>query len=90
MTQKIIFCILFFLLPFLGLATRGYFELSPLTKQAQQKTLELKIEEASILLAKAKTEEPNNMMAYFVENYLDFMRVFINENKKEFNLLKKK
>ena len=90
MIKKLLFPLFFFLFSLQTiLATDGYFEFTPLATEAYQKTLELKIEEASVLLARAKNEEPNNMMVYFVENYLDFMRVFINENEKEFKQLLK-
>jgi len=91
MTQKILLPIFLLLFSFAAFATDGdgYFEFSPKTQLAYQKALELKIEEASVLLAKVKQEEPKNMMVYFVENYLDFMRVFINENESEFNRLEK-
>lgn len=67
----------------------GYFAFSADTKDAYRKAMDLRVEEASLLLAKVKREEPDNMMVYFVENYLDFIRVFINENKAEFESLEK-
>jgi len=90
MTRKLLFIFTFLILSTSAIqGADSYFEFSPLATQAYQKALELKIEEASVFLARAKMDEPNNMMIYFVENYLDFMRVFINEDEKEFKQLLK-
>ncbi|MEM9819598.1 MAG: hypothetical protein AAF985_00945 [Bacteroidota bacterium] len=84
------YCIFLFLS--LSISTtvgQGYFSFSSDTKAAYGKVMELRVEEASLLLAKVKREEPENRMVYFVENYLDFIRIFIDENEREFENLEK-
>ena len=52
-----------------------YFTFTEDVRLAYQRALELRVGESSILLSKEKSNAPNNYMVYFVENYLDFMRV---------------
>jgi len=66
-----------------------YFTFTEDVRLAYQRALELRVGESSILLSKEKREFPNNYMIYFVENYLDFMRVFINEDEDAFASLTK-
>ncbi len=66
-----------------------YFTFNEEVRLAYQRALELRVQESSLLLATEKREHPNNYMVYFVENYLDFMRVFIDEDEDAFDLLTK-
>lgn len=65
------------------------FEFTPLATEAYQKVMSLRFEEAKKDIEKIKEEDPNNQIAYFIENYIDFFKVFINEDKTEFKLLEK-
>jgi len=69
--------------------TTPYFTFTDDVRLAYQRALELRVNESSLLLGKEKREHPNNYMVYFVENYLDFMRVFIDEDEDAFELLTK-
>jgi len=91
MKKGLLIYLLILMLPLALLATEAepYFEFSPNTKLAYQRALELRIEESSVLLSSVKQEEPNNYMVYFVENYLDFIRVFIDEDEEVFESLTK-
>ena len=64
-----------------------YFEWSPLAKSAYEKATELRINEASNLIERLRQEEPQNYLVHFLENYLDFFRIYINEDKSEFQSL---
>ncbi len=66
-----------------------YFKFTDEVRLAYQRALELRVEESSLLLAGEKRDHPNNYMVYFVENYLDFMRVFIDEDEDAFDALTK-
>ena len=90
------------LLPFLSLALliclsqinplyaqSEYFEYSPLAKKAYQNILSLKFSEAKKDLQVLKTAEPQNLVIHHLENYVDFLKVFINEEEKEFKKLEK-
>ena len=72
-----------------SLSAVPYFEFSPLAKEAYEKALSLRFMEAQTLLGKMKVEEPENYMVYHIENYIDFFRLYINENTFEYNRLKK-
>lgn len=86
-TRKLLFPLLLFWT--VNLSGLPYFEFSPLAKQAYEKALSLRFIEAKTLIAKMKMQEPDNYMVYHIENYLDFFRLYINENIVEYNYLKK-
>jgi tetratricopeptide (TPR) repeat protein len=79
--------LLLFLFYLPGLA--GEFNYSPLAKTAYENVMSLRFEEAYLQIAQLKREEPNNLVAYHIENYIDFFRIYISESKTEFNRLKK-
>lgn len=66
-----------------------YFEYTPEAKQAYQKALSLRFEEARHILDWIKTNEPDNRVVYHIENYIDFFTIFINEEEEEFKRLEK-
>lgn len=68
---------------------KPYFTFTEEVRLAYQRALELRVGESGVLLANEKRDHPNNYMVYFVENYLDFMRVFIDEDEDAFDLLTK-
>ena len=65
------------------------FEWTPALKHAYEKTISLQFQEAERELAKIRLEDPDNLMILHVENYLDFFRVYINEEEAEFKKLEK-
>jgi hypothetical protein len=80
------------LLLFLPLALPGtspYFDWSPKARDAYEKTIQLRFLEAENLLEQLRREEPDNLIRIHIENYLDFFRVFINEDAQEFRRLEK-
>jgi tetratricopeptide (TPR) repeat protein len=68
---------------------QGHFTFSPEVKKVYDKTLSLRLTEAKNLLSQIKTTDPENLMVYLVEDYIDFFTVFIHEDKDEFNKLKR-
>lgn len=82
-------CLLLFSLLFTPLCASPYFEWTPKAKKAYQKAISLRFMEARSLVRQVKTEEPENYMIFFVENYIDFFTIYINENKEEFKKLEK-
>jgi len=64
-----------------------YFEYSPLVTEAYEKITSLKLDEGRVLVDSIKKVEPNNLSVYHIENYLDFFRIFINEEANEFERL---
>ena len=79
--------ILFFLTSIF--ANAKHFEFTPLATQAYQKAMSLRFDEAKKDIEKIKREDPDNQIVYFIENYIDFFTVFINEDKSEFKRLEK-
>ncbi len=78
------FCFLFIISQNLA---QGNFVFSENAKAAYDKVLNLRFGEAETLLIKLKAEEPNNLIVHYIENYIDFFKIFINENKAEFDQL---
>ena len=82
--------LLLFLIPLSLMGTGDrHFDWSPLARQAYQKTIQLRFTEAQSLLNQLEKEEPGNLIRLHIENYLDFFRVFINEDLDEFERLEK-
>ncbi len=65
------------------------FEWTPTAKAAYKKVISLRFNEAYSDLARMKINDPDNLIAYHIENYIDFFRVYINENETEFERLEK-
>lgn len=66
-----------------------YFAFSPTAKDAYRKATSLRFAEAKLMLSQMQAAEPDNLMALFVENYVDFFTVFIDEDKDEYRRLLK-
>jgi hypothetical protein len=67
----------------------AYFSYNSSVKQAYQKAVALRLDEAAAILTKLKVQDPQNLAVYHIENYLDFFRLYINEDVEEYNRLKK-
>ncbi|MCB0621517.1 MAG: hypothetical protein KDC32_14100 [Saprospiraceae bacterium] len=68
-------------------AASPYFEWSPLARQAYEKVIQLRFDEARSLLQRLEATEPDNDIRLLVENYLDFFTVFIDEDAAVFERL---
>lgn len=64
-----------------------YFEYSPLVTEAYEKIISLRLDEGRLLIDSIKSVEPNNLSVYHIENYIDFLTIFINEDIEEFERL---
>ncbi|MFM2269470.1 MAG: hypothetical protein RL757_2911 [Bacteroidota bacterium] len=65
----------------------GKFEFSPTARLAYNKILSLKFSEGQAQLNRLRQIEPDNLMVHFIENYADCLKIFISEDKNEFNRL---
>jgi Tetratricopeptide repeat len=63
------------------------FDFSPLARSAYDKTLALKFDEANAIIAELRRKEPDNAVAYYIENYADCLKVFISEDQNLFDQL---
>lgn len=87
---KAVFLLLFSLFFSSKNAVAGkYFDFTPRVKEAYQKALSLRFSEANSLIIILKREEPDNQLTLFVEDYIDFLTVFLNESEAEFDRLEK-
>lgn len=82
---------LLILLPLLPLhASAGpHYTWSDKARQAYEKAIQLRFTEARSLLNSLQNEDPSNLVRLHIENYIDFLTVFINENQAEFQRLEK-
>lgn len=64
-----------------------YFEFTDNAQKAYKNILSLKFDEARTLLQVERAKRPDNLITDFVENYIDFFTVFINEDYSEFDKL---
>ena len=60
------------------------FDFSEKCKQAYGLITEFKFEKGQALLDQEKQSNPNNLIPYFIENYIDFFVLFFNEDPAEF------
>jgi hypothetical protein len=56
------------------------FEFNSSCKQAYQSIFKLKLNEGLQILEKEKKDNPENLLPYFIENYSDFLKLYINDN----------
>ncbi|MEZ4961734.1 MAG: hypothetical protein R2830_18035 [Saprospiraceae bacterium] len=66
---------------------KGYFEWTPALRGAYKKAISLRFGEAEKDLAKIRRDDPENLMLLHVENYIDFFKVYLNEEEEEFETL---
>lgn len=79
-----------FLLPCTtGAAVGKYFDFSVLAKEAYQKATNLRLLDARKTLEALKQEEPDNLIPILIENYVDFLTVFANDNAQDYKRLSK-
>lgn len=65
----------------------GHFEFTPKLTDAYEKAISIQFVEAKRLVEEVKVEDPNNVLVYYVENYIDFLKIYIDEDYAEFEKL---
>ena len=70
--------------------SQDYYSLNSGIKNAYSNILMLKLDRGQEILDSLKIYEPDNMAVYHIENYIDFFRIFINEDYNEFSILEEK
>ena len=68
---------------------QGYFESNTAIAEAYNLVTTLQLDAAQIKIDQIKKDEPQNMLVYHIENYIDFFKIFINEDEEEFEILEK-
>ena len=75
--------VIFFILFYSSLLSQAQtFEYTANCKQAYQSIFKLKLNEGLLLLAKERKENPKNYLPFFIENYADFLKLYVNDNEK--------
>ena len=87
--NKVFCCLFFFLLSISNIQAKGNFEFTPKAEEAYEFALSLRFEEARQKIREVRHEDPDNLIVYFIENYIDFFTVFITENKSDFERLER-
>ncbi len=64
------------------------FDFNPECQKAYNEILKLRFDNGYEILQNEKNKHPENLIPYFVENYIDFITIFVNENDEEFGVLK--
>ncbi len=67
---------------------KGRFNFSPGCQKAYQAAMMLKLDLAASLLDIEKKKDPDNLIPLYLENYLDFFELFLNENPATYEKLK--
>lgn len=67
----------------------GHFEFTAEVRQAYEQVTSLRFTEAKATLAQIQLKDPNNLIVYHIENYIDFLTLYLNPNKNDFQRLKK-
>src|SRR5579859_231720 len=67
------------LISFLSVGQKHY-DFNNTCRQAYRSIIELRLEEGSRLLENEKKRDPNNLIPFFLDNYIDFFQLFFNED----------
>lgn len=83
--------LLFLLLLFVatGLYADAHFSFTPAAKEAYHSAVNLRFADAQAQIDQIKLVDPDNLIIYHIENYIDFFTIIINEDVAEFRRLEK-
>lgn len=56
---------------------------------AYEQVLSLQFDGAKLTLADIKSKDAGNLIAYHIENYIDFLYLYLNQNEQDYNRLRK-
>ncbi len=84
MKSTYFFLLLLLFFPFRGQAS---FDINPNCKEAYHKIICLQFNEAQGLISLEKRVHPSNNFSVYLENMIDFLKVFISEDKTQFDIL---
>lgn len=70
-------------------SAQARFEFTAEARDAYEQVLSLRLEQAQGTLAQMKARDAGNLIAYHIENYIDFLSLYLNQNESEYNKLRK-
>lgn len=85
--KKIILIYIFIVTSVIQPLLAARFEFSPTARSAYNHILALRMGEGQQQINVMRQKENDNYLQYFIENYMDCLKVFINEDKNEFDRL---
>ncbi len=87
--MRILILILGLITSFGGACLAGnHYAYSPLAREAYDKAISLRMKEARQAIAKLKKQEPGNLVAHHIEDYIDFFTIYIGEDAATMSRLK--
>jgi len=63
-------------------------EFTPKARQAYSLIMQLRLDEAGESIRQLRLREPDNYVSYFLDNYIDFFKVFIGEREEDLKRMK--
>jgi hypothetical protein len=81
----VLLCVLF--IPVLCIGQKHY-DFNSSCRQAYQSIIELRLDEGSRILEAEKKRDPNNLIPFFLDNYIDFFQLFFNEDAAQYTAWK--
>lgn len=85
--QKFIACVSVFVCA--SLSAQANFDFNPNCTKAYQLILQLRVNEAKIVIAKEKQQNPDNGIPILLDNYIDYFTILTSESKVDYERLKK-
>ena len=68
-------------------ASAQVFDFNSKCQLAYKEIIQLKLKNGQVLLDEEKRAHPDNLIPYFLENYIDFFVLFFNEDPQDYNIL---
>ncbi|MDB5190519.1 MAG: hypothetical protein JWQ96_82 [Segetibacter sp.] len=82
--KRSVFCVLVMLLITSAAHAKKIFDFNPVCQQAYNEIVKLRIEPGKALIAKARQQNPDNLIPELLEGYIDFFVLFFNEDPQEY------
>lgn len=83
MSKKFLPLIALLIVPFSLIRAGKVFEFNSTCQQAYLELTKLKLSSGSVLLEKAKQQNPDNLIPVYLDNYIDLVTLFFNEERTE-------
>ena len=85
-TMKHVFYLLILLIGLsANVSAEKVYDFNATCQQAYGEITKLKIAQGTLLLNEAKKQNPDNLIPYMLEGYIDFFELFLNEDPKQYN-----
>ncbi len=66
----------------------GHFEFNADVRTAYEQATSLRFREAQLTLSQIKLQDPGNLIVYHIENYIDFLTLYLNQSETDYKRLK--